>query len=128
MQFRPGFSQFLIIPLLFVAAGCAGGDNAAPAVTLYDDLGDYSRTITTESVDAQAYFDQGLRLTYGLSHCQDGPLGSREGIVRGGCHCRSPTSRCAALTESASSDATRCCYRKLLRIQWELCPILSDCQ
>ncbi len=48
--------------------------------------------------------------------------------MRGGCHCRSPTSRCAALTESASSDATRCCYRKLLRIQWELCPILSDCQ
>ena len=35
---------------------------------LYDGLGETSRTITTASPDAQAFFDQGLRLTYGFGH------------------------------------------------------------
>ena len=34
---------------------------------LYDNLGDYSRTVTTDSERAQAYFDQGLRLAYGFA-------------------------------------------------------------
>jgi hypothetical protein len=34
---------------------------------IYDNLGDYSRTITTVSERAQAYFDQGLRLAYGFA-------------------------------------------------------------
>lgn len=45
---------------------------AAPAVTvpLYDNLGDYSRAITTASPEAQRYFDQGLVLTYGFNHAE----------------------------------------------------------
>lgn len=37
-------------------------------VPLYTTLGDYSRTISTESPLAQQYFDQGLRLTFGFGH------------------------------------------------------------
>src|SRR5258705_1700722 len=65
---------------LFGAAGCSvhpgshahrGGPAAAPAggaPVLFDNLGDYHRTITTTSRPAQAYFDQGLRLVYGFNH------------------------------------------------------------
>jgi tetratricopeptide (TPR) repeat protein len=48
-----------------------GGPGAAPAAgppVLFDNLGDYHRTITTSSRPAQAYFDQGLRLVYGFNH------------------------------------------------------------
>jgi tetratricopeptide (TPR) repeat protein len=42
---------------------------AAHAKTpLYDDLGSLHMAITTRSPDAQKYFDQGLRLTYGFNH------------------------------------------------------------
>jgi tetratricopeptide (TPR) repeat protein len=39
---------------------------AAPAVPLYDDLGHYARRVSTSDADAQRYFDQGFRLTYGF--------------------------------------------------------------
>ncbi len=61
-----------------VAACQAGGD--APAVeresggsagvALYDDLGDHHLPITTSSPEAQAYFDQGLRLEYAFNHAE----------------------------------------------------------
>src|SRR5438105_1629941 len=35
---------------------------------LFDDLGSLHRAVTTSSPEAQAYFDQGLRLTYGFNH------------------------------------------------------------
>jgi len=65
---------------LLLAAGCSaqpgshahhGGPSAPPAggaPVLFDNLGDYHRTITTTSRQAQAYFDQGLRLLYGFNH------------------------------------------------------------
>ena len=65
---------------LLLAAGCSaqpgshahhGGPSAPPtggAPVLFDNLGDYHRTITTTSRQAQAYFDQGLRLVYGFNH------------------------------------------------------------
>ena len=34
---------------------------------LYDNLGDFSRAITTDSEQAQAYFDQGMRLAYSFA-------------------------------------------------------------
>ena len=34
---------------------------------LYDNLGDFSRAITTDSEQAQAYFDQGMRLGYSFA-------------------------------------------------------------
>jgi tetratricopeptide (TPR) repeat protein len=40
----------------------------ADSVPLYDSLGTQSRAVTTSSVLAQRYFDQGLRLTYGFGH------------------------------------------------------------
>ena len=42
--------------------------NADPEVPLYDDLGNLSYPINTNSQTAQQYFDQGLRLTYAFNH------------------------------------------------------------
>jgi len=71
----------LLVLVVAILAACsqddaaADGAEATPAeetaageVTLYDDLGDYARGISTESADAQAYFDQGLRLQYAFNH------------------------------------------------------------
>lgn len=41
---------------------------AADSVPLYDNLGSYHRAVTTSVPAAQAYFDQGLRLSYGFNH------------------------------------------------------------
>jgi len=40
------------------------------AVPLYDNLGDLSYPISTDSDTAQRYFDQGLRWTYGFNHSE----------------------------------------------------------
>jgi tetratricopeptide (TPR) repeat protein len=76
-------SAKLLVPIAAVAAtatlalACArpaGQQAAAPApaaaseVRLLDDLGDHHRPITTQSPEAQRYFDQGLVLTYGFNH------------------------------------------------------------
>ncbi len=47
----------------------AGAAAAAPPMLL-DGLGRHHQTITTTSRDAQAYFDQGLRLVYGFNHLE----------------------------------------------------------
>ena len=41
-----------------------------PGPELWDNLGDYSFAISTEVPEAQAYFDQGLRLTYAFNHAE----------------------------------------------------------
>jgi tetratricopeptide (TPR) repeat protein len=46
----------------------ASGDGDFPP--LYDGLGDHRREITTSSEQAQAYFDQGLRLQYAFNHAE----------------------------------------------------------
>jgi tetratricopeptide (TPR) repeat protein len=66
------------LALTLVALGCASQrpastPGAAPApdpatVPIFDDLGGYHREIRTASPQAQAYFDQGLRLVYGFNH------------------------------------------------------------
>ena len=43
------------------------GARSAPE-PFYDGLGSHSRKITTSSVEAQSYFNQGLRLLYGFNH------------------------------------------------------------
>lgn len=43
----------------------AAGDQGPP---LYDNLGDHSYPVTTDSALAQRYFDQGLRLAYAFNH------------------------------------------------------------
>ncbi|HWO89660.1 MAG TPA: hypothetical protein VNL98_10980 [Gemmatimonadales bacterium] len=40
------------------------------SVPLYDNLGSYHRAITTSSERAQAYFDQGMRLTWAFNHAE----------------------------------------------------------
>jgi tetratricopeptide (TPR) repeat protein len=47
----------------------AGGDTAAPPM-LFDGLGRHHQAITTASREAQAYFDQGLRLVYAFNHIE----------------------------------------------------------
>jgi tetratricopeptide (TPR) repeat protein len=55
-----------------VHAGPAGGptayDEAAPP--LFDNLGRHTWKITTKNAEAQAFFDQGLRLAYGFNHAE----------------------------------------------------------
>ena len=43
---------------------------AADSVPLYDNLGDYHRSVNTGMARAQAYFDQGLRLQYAFNHAE----------------------------------------------------------
>jgi tetratricopeptide (TPR) repeat protein len=45
-------------------------DAAGPEVPLYDNLGDHHYAVTTEVPEAQAYFDQGLRLYYAFNHAE----------------------------------------------------------
>jgi tetratricopeptide (TPR) repeat protein len=56
-----------------VLAGCSAKPEPAaeaPAVPLYDNVGQYSRTISTSSPDAQKYFDQGLAFSYAFNHAE----------------------------------------------------------
>lgn len=57
---------FLFFIIIVVAGAC---QNHHPAlVPLYDNLSKYHRPVTTNSPEAQAYFDQGLALLYGFNH------------------------------------------------------------
>lgn len=42
--------------------------SSAPAIPLLDTLGSHSYRVTTDSPDAQRYFDQGLRFLFGFNH------------------------------------------------------------
>src|SRR5262245_50638312 len=43
-------------------------DHGSAQMPLLEGLGDWRHRITTTSPEAQRYFDQGLRLTYGFNH------------------------------------------------------------
>src|SRR5690242_1570684 len=43
-------------------------ESLARGAQLFPDLGTYHRPVRTSSQEAQAYFDQGLRLAYGFNH------------------------------------------------------------
>jgi tetratricopeptide (TPR) repeat protein len=72
-------SIVLAAALALAAAGCSSTPHAghhagapagpAPAVLL-DGLGSHHQAITTTSREAQAYFDQGLRLVYAFNHLE----------------------------------------------------------
>lgn len=49
-------------------AGAASSERAPSPVPLFDNLGTLHHAITTNSEQAQRYFDQGLRLVYAFNH------------------------------------------------------------
>ena len=53
-----------ILPVVLAASTAV----AQPAVPLYDNLGDHAYAITTDVPEAQAYFDQGMRLYWAFNH------------------------------------------------------------
>jgi tetratricopeptide (TPR) repeat protein len=65
-QLSPGS---LALPVLVIAAVSLTGvaPTAPTQPPLLDCLGTYHRAVTTSSVEAQSYFDQGLRLLYAFS-------------------------------------------------------------
>jgi len=48
--------------------GMASDEGGVVAPTLYDGFGGYHRSVSTESAEAQQWFDQGLQLLYGFNH------------------------------------------------------------
>jgi len=70
MKFSRTLTAVLITVFLSVpAVSCqTPGDQEEAQVRLFDDLGSYQRAITTDSDQAKAYFDQGLRLQYAFNH------------------------------------------------------------
>ncbi|NRD52988.1 hypothetical protein [Corallococcus exiguus] len=84
---------FILVPSLIVPGTYAGAQDASPpdagaaahgahgkpsalssltslaqGAVLFDDLGTFQRKVTTRSPEAQAFFDQGMRLTYAFNH------------------------------------------------------------
>src|ERR1700722_1625499 len=59
---------FVLLVALFlsVALGSAKADSAPDP--LFEGLGSYTRTITTNSPEAQKYFNQGLNFLFGFNH------------------------------------------------------------
>jgi tetratricopeptide (TPR) repeat protein len=51
------------------AAAESAAQRGAP---LFDNLGNFTRRITTSSAEAQRYFNQGMTLTYGFNHAEAG--------------------------------------------------------
>ncbi|MGH3799055.1 MAG: tetratricopeptide repeat protein [Pseudonocardiaceae bacterium] len=68
---RCAVSAFAV--MLLVLTACASGptppgsDKPAP---LFNDLGDFKHSITTTSMDAQRYFNQGLTLGFAFNHAE----------------------------------------------------------
>ncbi|MGH7481840.1 MAG: hypothetical protein ACRELV_06760, partial [Longimicrobiales bacterium] len=58
------------LTLLIQVAHTAHAAPPADTVPLYDNLGDHHYEISTGVPEAQAYFDQGLRLYYGFNHAE----------------------------------------------------------
>lgn len=56
------------IPLIALLAWPGPVPAMEAKVPLFDDLGTYTRPITTQSTAAQRYFDQGLRFLFGFNH------------------------------------------------------------
>ncbi|MGE0664921.1 MAG: hypothetical protein AB7O49_00070 [Sphingomonadales bacterium] len=58
-----------LVALFSIPAARAATQSAVPP-PLFGNLGDYSMKVTTGSTQAQAYFDQGLRLMFGFNHAE----------------------------------------------------------
>src|SRR5437762_10271437 len=54
--------------VIWLALTVAGAHVRAAKEPLYDGLGSHSRKVTTDSTQAQRYFDQGLAFVHGFNH------------------------------------------------------------
>lgn len=63
--------------LMALASGCAGDKRSEPGpearkaaepARIYDGYAGYARTVTTDSAEAQQWFNQGIQLLYGFNH------------------------------------------------------------
>jgi len=62
-----------VLVFIFVFTGHLSAQESGSSdklIPLYDNLGNYSRMISTDSELAQAYFDQGLRLAYSFARAE----------------------------------------------------------
>ena len=66
---HPAVFRFLL-PVLACALplACSAPAPKTTAPPLFEDLGDWHRSVSTRSKEAQRWFDQGLRLTFGFNH------------------------------------------------------------
>ena len=64
--FPPPVALVAVVCLLAAAAGTGCAGEAASG--LFEDLGNFHRTVTTRSSEAQRYFDQGMTFCYGFNH------------------------------------------------------------
>ena len=62
----------------------AGFNLLAAKEPLYDGLGSYSHKVTTDSAEAQRYFDQGLGFLHGFNHRAADPRVSASRGTRSG--------------------------------------------
>ena len=53
---------YIVLPFILISS------EARALEPLYDGLGSYTRKITTKSVEAQKYFDQGINFYFGFNH------------------------------------------------------------
>ncbi len=60
--------KLLALVFVYALAACQNQDSQTSLLPLYDGLSGYHRSITTNSIEAQEYFDQGLALYYGFNH------------------------------------------------------------
>jgi tetratricopeptide (TPR) repeat protein len=67
---RTGFTLLIGVTTALCAVGGCRSDGAGRdgGARLYDGMGNHSRVISTDSAEAQRYFDQGLQLTFGFNH------------------------------------------------------------
>jgi tetratricopeptide (TPR) repeat protein len=61
-------TRFILVAFLLGAAYVGIAEAAQAPIVLRDDLAVYSYEVSTESEEAQRYFDQGLVLYYGFNH------------------------------------------------------------
>lgn len=68
----PYFNHFTICAyILMMLFGCKGNDDHSQRTApLFENLGSYHYSVTTNSELAQKYFDQGLILAYGFNHSE----------------------------------------------------------
>jgi tetratricopeptide (TPR) repeat protein len=53
---------------LMLLAGCSTTGESSNTAGLFEGFGNYQRPMSTESTEAQAWFDQGMQLLYGYNH------------------------------------------------------------